>query len=339
MNKIEKVLQRRLLGTGSSSLEVSSLGYGCMGLNYHRGNQKLDRKTMQQLVHEAVERGVNFFDTAETYGPFTNEELVGELLAPFRNKVAIATKFGFRYRDGVVTGLGSRPEQIRRAAEGCLKRLNMEAIDLFYQHRFDPDVQIEEVAGAVKDLIKEGKVKYFGLCEVSPDTIRRAHAVQPLTAVQSEYSLMWREPERDVLPVLEALGIGFVPYSPMNRGFLSGTLDEHTKFDADNDNRSSLPRFTPAAMKANRIFTETLIAFGKAHGATAAQVALAWLLAKKPWIVPIPGTTKMGHLDENLRAADLTLTVEDMQALESAVAEIEIVGDRYPAKEQKQVAR
>lgn len=264
------VLQRRLLGAGSSSLAVSALGFGCMGLNYHRGNQRFDRKAMHQLLHQAVECGVNFFDTAETYGPFTNEALVGELLAPFRNQVMIATKFGFQYSGGVVTGICSRPEQIRRAAEGCLKRLNIEVIDLFYQHRFDPDVPIEEVAGAVKDLIKEGKVRRFGLSEVNSETIRRAHAVQTLTAIQSEYSLMWREIGRDVLPVLEELGIGFVPYNPMNRGFLSGTLNEYTKFDSDNDNRNSLPRFTPEAMKANLVFVETLNEFGKTHGATAA---------------------------------------------------------------------
>ena len=280
-----------------------------------------------------------FFDTAETYGPFTNEELVGEGLAPFRNELVISTKFGFNYEGSAVTGLNSRPERIRWVAEESLKRLKIEVIDLFYQHRFDPNVPIEDVAGTVKDLIQEGKVRNFGLCEVGPQTIRRAHAVQPLTAIQSEYSLMWREPEKDVLPVLEELGIGFVPYSPINRGFLGGTLNEHTRFDSGNDNRNILPRFTPEAMRANMALVEALNEFGRTRGATSAQVALAWLLVRKPFMVPIPGTTKLAHLEENLRAADLTLIADDLSELEIAVSEIKIVGDRYPAEQQKQVGR
>lgn len=326
------VSARRKLGT----LEVSALGFGCMGMNYHRGPSP-DRKAMIKLAHQVVERGVTFFDTAETYGPFINEELVGEALAPFRNKLVISTKFGFNHEGGVRTGPNSRPERIRKVAEESLKRLRIESIDLFYQHRFDPNVPIEDVAGTVKDLIREGKVKHFGLCEVSAETIRRAHAVQPITAVQSEYSLMWREPEKNVLPALEELGIGFVPYSPLNRGFLGGSLNEYTRFDSGNDNRNTLPRFTSEAMRANLAIVEVLNKFGRTRGATSAQVALAWLLAQKPWIVPIPGTTKLAHLEENLRAADLTFAPDELRELDLGLSKIKIVGDRYPPDQEKQV--
>lgn len=331
-----RLTKRRRLGSGEHSLEVSTLGFGCMGMNYHRGPSP-DRKAMIKLAHQVVERGVTFFDTAETYGPFINEELTGEALAPFRKNLVISTKFGFDHQGGVATGPNSRPERIRQAAEESLKRLNIEVIDLFYQHRFDPKVPIEDVAGTVKDLIREGKVKHFGLCEVSAQTIRRAHAVQPLTAVQSEYHLMWREPEKEVLPVLEELGIGFVPYSPINRGFLGGALNEHTRFDSGNDNRDTLPRFTPAAMRANLAVVEALNRFGRTRGATSAQVALAWLLAQKSWIAPIPGTTKLAHLEENLRAADLILSAGEIREIERALSAINIVGERYPAAQQIQV--
>ncbi len=289
--------KRRTLGSGKSSLEVSALGLGCMGMSYSRGPAP-DRKAMIALIRKAVEFGVTLFDTAEVYGPFINEELVGEALFPFRKEVIITTKFGHsivngKHQEGA---LNSRPERIRQVAEESLKRLQSESIDLFYQHRFDPTVPIEDVAGTVKELIREGKVKHFGLCEVGSQTIRRAHAVQPLTAVQSEYSLMWRTPEAEVLPTLEELGIGFVPYSPLGRGYLAGGLNEHTKFDSRTDNRATLPRFTPKALKANRVLVDLLIEFGEQKGATSGQVALAWLLAQKPWIVPIPGTTKLAHL-------------------------------------------
>ncbi len=329
--------KRRVLGSGENSLTVSALGFGCMGMNYHRGAHP-DRKAMIALTRKAVELGVTLFDTAEVYGPLVNEELVGEALSPFRNEVAISTKFGFNIENGKqLPGHNSRPEHIRQAAEGSLKRLGIETIDLFYQHRFDPNVPIEDVAGAVKDLIQQGKVRHFGLCEVGSETIRRAHAVQAVTAVQSEYHLMWREPEKDVLPALEELGIGFVPYSPINRGFLGGALNEYTRFDAGNDNRNTLPRFTPQAMRANMAIVETLNEFGRTRGATSAQIALAWLLAKKPWMVPIPGTTKLAHLEENLGAAELTFTADEIRELESAVSKIRIVGDRYPAEQQQQV--
>jgi len=331
-------IQRRILGSGESSLEVSALGFGCMGMNYHRGPHP-DRKAMVALAHRAVERGVTLFDTAETYGPFINEELVGEALSPFRNELVISTKFGFNYDGNRVTGLNSRPERVRKVAEESLKRLKMDVIDLFYQHRLDPDVPIEDVAGTVKDLIQEGKVKHFGLCEVGQQTIRRAHAVQPLTAVQSEYSLMWREPETDVLPALEELGIGLVPYSPINRGFLGGALNEYTRFDSGNDNRATLPRFAPEAMRANLVLVERLNELGRTRGATSAQVALAWLLAQKPWIVPIPGTTKLAHLEENVRALDLKLTADELREIDSVVSAIEIAGDRYPPEQQRQVER
>lgn len=321
------------------SWEVPALGFGVMGMNHHRGLHP-DRKAMIALLHQAVERGVTLFDTAEIYGPFSNEELAGEALYPYRNQVAVTTKFGHSIVDGKPTGgVNSRPEHIRKVAEASLKRLRLDTIELFYQHRFDPEVPIEDVAGAVKDLIQEGKVKRFGLCEVGPETIRRAHAVLPVTAVQSEYHLMWREPEAEVLPVCEELGIGFVPYSPLNRGFLGGDISEYTRFDSGNDNRDKLPRFTPEAMRTNLAIVEELNRFGRTRGATSAQVSLAWLLAKKPWIVPIPGTTKLAHLDENLKAADFTFGADEVRELEAAVSKIKIVGDRYPASEQKKISR
>ncbi len=330
--------KRRLLGSEQSKLEVSALGFGCMGLNYNRGTG-LDRHSSIKLLHQAFEYGVILFDTAETYGPFTNEELVGEALQPFRSKILIASKFGFNHEKGKATGLNSRPEHIRKAVDGSLKRLRTDVIDLLYQHRFDPAVPIEEVAGAVKELIHAGKVRHFGLCEVGPETIRRAHKVQPITAIQSEYHLMWREPENTVLPICKELGIGFVPYSPINRGFLCGELNEQTKFDSGNDNREKLPRFTSEAMKANLTLVEVLDQFGAVRGMTSAQVALAWLLAKQPWIVPIPGTTKLHHLEENLKSTSFDFTVDEIQELEDAVAKIRIVGDRYPADEQKKISR
>ncbi|WP_201755994.1 aldo/keto reductase [Corallococcus silvisoli] len=321
-------------------MEVSALGFGCMGLNHHRGVAP-ERSAMIALIRQAVERGVTLFDTAEVYGPFINEELAGEALAPYRGRVWVTTKFGHRIVDGkhLEGQMNSRPDGIRKAAEASLKRLRVEAIDLYYQHRVDPEVPIEDVAGVVKDLIQEGKVKRFGLCEVGAQTIRRAHAVQPVTAVQSEYSLMWREPENGVLPVLEELGIGFVPYSPLNRGFLGGALNEYTRFDSGNDNRNTLPRFTPEAMRANTAIVETLSRFGRSRGATPAQVALAWLLARKPWIVPIPGTTKLARLEENLRAAEMKLTPDELRDLEAAVSKVEIVGARYPVEQQRQVGQ
>ena len=327
-------MQKRKLG--NSNLEVSALGLGCMGMSYHRGPAP-DRNAMITLIRKAVELGVTFFDTAQVYGPFINEELVGEALLPFRDEVVIATKFGHNFENGNPTGLNSRPEHILQVAEGSLKRLKSETIDLFYQHRFDPDVPIEEVAGTVKDLIQQGKVKHFGLCEVSAETIRRAHAIQPVAAVQSEYSLMWRQPEEDVLPTLEKLGIGFVPYSPLGRGYLSGTLNEHTKFDSGNDNRATLPRFTAEAMKANRVLVDLLNAIGQRKGATSSQIALAWVLSQKPWIVPIPGTTKLERLEGNLRSADVEFTADESHDLNHAVSNLRLQGDRYPTEQAKLV--
>jgi aryl-alcohol dehydrogenase-like predicted oxidoreductase len=327
-------MQKRKLG--NSNLEVSTIGLGCMGMSYHRGPVP-EWSAMIELIRTAVKLGVTFFDTAQVYGPFINEELVGEALFPFRKDVVIATKFGHNFENGKPTGLNSRPEQIRQVAEESLKRLKSESIDLFYQHRFDPDVPIEDVAGTVKDLIQQGKVKHFGLCEVSAQTICRAHAVQPLTAVQSEYSLMWRQPDEEVLPTLEKLGIGFVPYSPLGRGYLSGALNEQTKFDSRNDNRAALPRFTAEAMKANRVLVDLLNEFGQRKRATVSQVALAWVLSQKPWIVPIPGTTKLERLEENLRSADLEFTSEEWRDLNHAVSRIKLQGDRYPAEEEKRV--
>ncbi|MFJ4143624.1 aldo/keto reductase [Pseudomonas sp. NPDC089734] len=314
-----------------NSLEVSALGLGCMGMSANYGPAG-DRREMIALIHEALERGVNFFDTAEVYGPFVNEELVGEALAPFRDRVIIATKFGFdldpvtRQRSG---GLNSRPEHIKAVAEASLKRLGIDAIDLFYQHRVDPAVPIEEVAGAVKDLIAEGKVKHFGLSEPGIETIRRAHAVQPVTAVQSEYSLFWREPERELLPVLEALGIGFVPFSPLGAGFLTGKIDESTQFDLT-DFRNLVPRFSPEARKANLALVEVVKSVAEQTRSTPAQIALAWLLAQKPWIVPIPGTTKSHRLEENLGAVDLVLTSQDLDRIDREVSRIQVQGERLP---------
>ncbi len=322
----------RTRALGSSGLTVSAIGLGCMGLNHHRGPAG-DRNEMIALVRAAVERGVTFFDTAEVYGPFTNEELVGEALAPFRNKVVIATKFGFDLsgadtRPGAA-GVNSRPEQIKKAVEGSLKRLKVETIDLLYQHRVDPNVPIEEVAGTVKELIAAGKVKHFGLSEAGVGTIRKAHAVQPVTALQSEYSLWWRKPEQEVIPTLEELGIGFVPYSPLGKGFLTGKIEQERKFDST-DFRSKLPRFTPEALKANQAVVDLLGRIGQQKKATPAQIALAWLLAQKPWMAPIPGTTKMARLEENIGAVAIRLTAEDLREIDEAAAKITVEGDRYP---------
>jgi aryl-alcohol dehydrogenase-like predicted oxidoreductase len=325
---MQKQIGKRKLGSGKQSLEVSAFGLGCMGMSYHRGPAP-DRKLMISLIRQAVELGVTFFDTAEVYGPFINEELLGEAIAPLRNDVVIATKFGFNIQNGTIAGMNGRPEHIRKVAEESLKRLRIDTIDLFYQHRSDPDVPIEDVAGEVKDLIQKGKVKNFGLCEVDAQTIRRAHAVQPLTAIQSEYSLMWKQPEVEILPVCEELGIGFVPYSPLGRGYLTGTLNEQTKFYAANDNRASLPRFTPEAMKANSSILDVINAFGQPKGLTSAQVALVWLLAQKPWIVPIPGTTKLAHLQEYVDAAELRFSKEELINLNESISRIKIQGDRY----------
>ena len=322
-------MQKRKLG--KSGLEVSALGLGCMGMSFSYGPPK-DKQEMTSLLRAAVERGVTFFDTAEVYGPFTNEELVGEALAPFRGQVVTATKFGFKLRpDGAPgwVGLDSRPDHIKRVAETSLKRLKADAIDLFYQHRVDPDVPIEDVAGAVKDLIQEGKVKHFGLSEAAARTIRRAHAVQPVTAVQSEYSLWTRGPEQEVLPALEELGIGFVPYSPLGKGFLTGKITEDTTFDSS-DFRNTLPRFTPEARKANQALVDLLGKIAERKQATPAQIALAWLLARKPWIVPIPGTTKLARLEENIGAAAIELTPDDLRDIDSAASKITVQGARYP---------
>ena len=316
---------------GKSNLEVSAIGLGCMGMSFSYGPPK-DKQEMTSLLRAAVDRGVTFFDTAEVYGPFTNEELVGEALSPFQGKVVIATKFGFRLKpngEPGFVGLNSRPERIKEVAEASLKRLRVDAIDLFYQHRVDPEVPIEEVAGAVNDLIKKGKVKHFGLSEAGAKTIRRAHAVQPVAAVQSEYSLWTRGPEAEVLPTLEELGIGFVPYSPLGKGFLTGKMDENTKLGSS-DFRSTLPRFTPEAMKANQALVDLLAGIAAQKKATPAQIALAWLLAQKPWIVPIPGTTKLHRLDENIGAVAVELTADDLREIESAASKITVHGNRYP---------
>jgi len=322
-------MQKRKLG--KSNLEVSAIGLGCMGMSFSYPPFP-DRQEMVSLIRTAVEGGVTFFDTAEVYGPFTNEELVGEALAPFKGKVAIATKFGFRPASGGEprwSELDSRPQHIREVAEGSLNRLKVDVIDLFYQHRVDPNVPIEDVAGAVKELIREGKVRHFGLSEASAQTIRRAHAVQPVTAVQSEYSLWWREPEAEVLPTLEKLGIGFVPFSPLGKGFLTGKIDEKTEFDSS-DFRNLVPRFTPEARKANQALVDLLGSVARRKKATPAQIALAWLLAQKPWIVPIPGTTKASRLEENMGAAAIELTPEDLREIDSAAAKISVQGARYP---------
>jgi len=328
------MLKRRL---GDSGLEVSALGLGCMGMSFGFGPAS-DKEEMISVIRSAVDRGVTFFDTAEVYGPFTNEELVGEALAPVRSRVVIATKFGFRIEGGKQAGLDSRPAHVKQVAEASLKRLRTDVIDLFYQHRVDPEVPIEDVAGAVKELIREGKVKYFGLSEAGVGTIRRAHAVQPVTALQSEYSLWWREPEAEVLPTLEELGIGFVPFSPLGKGFLTGQIDEKTTFDKT-DFRNVVPRFTPEARKANLAFVEMLRRIAEAKKATPAQIALAWLLAQKPWIVPIPGTRKLTRLDENLGAERLLLTPEDIREIDEGAAQITVHGARYPEHLQKLVGR
>jgi aryl-alcohol dehydrogenase-like predicted oxidoreductase len=321
-------MQKRKLG--NSNLEVSAIGLGCMGMSFGYGPAG-DKKEMISVIRSAVERGVTFFDTAEVYGPFTNEELVGEAIAPFRGQVVIATKFGWKLdpNSGKQVGLDSRPEHIRQVAEGSLKRLRTDVIDLFYQHRVDPDVLIEDVAGAVKDLIQEGKVKHFGLSEAGVQTIRRAHAVQPVTAVQSEYSLWWRAPEAEVLPALEELGIGFVPFSPLGKGFLTGKINENTTFDSS-DFRNILPRFTPEARKANQALVDLLGKIAERKRATPAQLALAWLLAQKPWIVPIPGTTKLARLEENIGAVAIELTSDDLREIDSAASKITVQGARYP---------
>ena len=324
---------------GKSGLEVSALGLGCMGLSFGLG-PAVDKKDGIALIRAAVERGVTFFDTAEVYGPFTNEELVGEALAPFRDRVKIATKFGFKIdpSTGKQAGLDSRPEYIREVAEASLKRLKTDAIDLFYQHRVDPKVPIEEVAGAVKELIQQGKVKHFGLSEAGVQTIRRAHKVQPVTALQSEYSLWWREPEAEVMPTLEELGVGFVPFSPLGKGFLTGKIDEKTTFDSS-DFRNIVPRFSPEARKANQAVVDLLGRIAEQKKATLAQIALAWLLAQKPWIVPIPGTTKVSRLEENLEAVNIKLTTDDLREIDSAASEIKVEGARYPEHLQKMVGR
>ena len=322
-------MQKRTLG--KSNLEVSALGLGCMGMTFAYGPAP-DRREMIALLRSAVDRGVTFFDTAEVYGPFNNEELVGEALSPFRGRVAIATKFGFKLDPNGGPrwiGLDSRPEHIKEVAEASLKRLRVDAIDLFYQHRVDPDVPIEDVAGAVKDLIQQGKVRHFGLSEAGPQTIRRAHAVQPVTAVQSEYSLWTRGPEAEVLPTLEALGVGFVPYSPLGRGFLTGKINENTTFDST-DFRSTLPRFTLEARKANQALIDLLGTIAGRKKATPAQIALAWLLAQKPWIVPIPGTTKLGRLEENIGAVSVQLTPDDLRDIDGAASQVAVQGARYP---------
>jgi aryl-alcohol dehydrogenase-like predicted oxidoreductase len=320
-------MQERKLG--NSNLEVSALGLGCMGMSYGYG-PAADKQEMISLIRTAVERGITFFDTAEAYGPFKNEELVGEALAPFRAQVVIATKFGFKFGPkGEQSGTDSRPEHIKEVAEASLKRLKTDTIDLFYQHRVDPDVPIEDVAGAVKDLIQEGKVKHFGLSEAGMQTLRRAHAVQPVTALQSEYSLWWRKPEVEVLPTLEELGIGFVPFSPLGKGFLTGKIDENTTFDSS-DFRNIVPRFTPEARKANQALVDLLRSIGERKNATPAQLALAWLLAQKPWIVPIPGTTKLNRLDENIGAVSVELSSDDLREIDIAASKIEVQGARYP---------
>src|SRR5262245_27012768 len=330
-------MQKRKLG--KSNLEVSAIGLGCMGMSFSYGPPK-DRREMTTLFQSAVDRGVTFFDTAEVYGPYINEELVGEALAPFREQVAIATKFGFRLdpETGKQAGLNSRPERIKEVAEASLTRLRIETINLLYQHRVDPDVPIEDVAGAVKQLIQEGKVRHFGLSEAGVNVIRRAHAVQPVSALQSEYSLWWREPEAEIIPTLEELGIGFVPFSPLGKGFLTGQIDDRTTFDSS-DFRNVVPRFTPDNRKANQAMVDLLRDIGARKKATPAQIALAWILARKPWIVPIPGTTKLARLEENLAAVTVELTAADLRDIESAASEITVQGARYPEHLQRRIDR
>jgi pyridoxine 4-dehydrogenase len=328
-------MEKRIVG--KTGLEVSAIGLGCMGLSFGYG-PAVDKQTGINLIRAAVERDVTFFDTAEVYGPFTNEELVGEALAPFRKDVKIATKFGFKIENGRNMGLDSRPEHIKQVAEASLKRLKTDVIDLFYQHRVDDQVPIEEVAGAVKDLIQQGKVKHFGLSEAGAKTIRRAHAVQPVAALQSEYSLFWREPEKQIIPTLEELGIGFVPFSPLGKGFLTGAIDKNTQFDK-NDFRNVVPRFTPENREANQAVVDLVSEFAKQTRATPAQIALSWILAQKPWMVPIPGTTKVHRLEENLGAVEVDLTPKDVQQLDEASAKIALQGERYPENLLKLVGR
>ena len=331
-------MQKRKLG--NSNLEVSAIGLGCMGMSFSYGPPK-DKQEMISLLRTAVERGITFFDTAEVYGPYTNEDLLGEALSPLRDQVVIATKFGFNLNpDGSPgwQGLNSQPDHIKQVAEASLKRLKTDVIDLFYQHRVDPNVPIEDTAGAVKDLIQQGKVKHFGLSEAGVQTIRRAHAVQPVTALQSEYSLWWRKPEAEVIPTLEELGIGLVTYSPLGKGFLTGTINENTQLGSS-DFRSTLPRFTPEAMKANRAFVDLLGTIANQKNATPAQIALAWLLAQKPWLVPIPGTTKLPRLDENIGALTVELTSDDLQEIDSAASKITVQGARYPEKLEQMTGR
>jgi len=332
---METKIQKRKLG--NSGLEVSAIGLGCMGMSFGYGTIS-DEKEMIALIRSAVESGVTFFDTAEVYGPYINEELVGKALEPFKGKVAIATKFGFNFQEGVNTGLNSRPENIKKVAEASLKRLRIDAIDLFYQHRVDPNVPIEDVAGAVKDLIQEGKVKHFGLSEAGVQIIRRAHVVQPVTALQSEYSLWWREPEDEIIPTLEELGIGFVPFSPLGKGFLTGKMDQNTTFDSK-DFRSSVPRLSPENLKANMAFVDLVAAFAQRKNATAAQIALAWVLAQKPWFVPIPGTTKMHRLHENLGASAIEFTADELQEINTASGKIAVHGERYSGGSAKLINR
>lgn len=322
---------------GKSGLEVSALGLGCMGMSFGYGPAG-EKNEMISVIRAAVERGVTFFDTAEVYGPFTNEELVGEALAPFRREVVIATKFGFRIENGKQAGLDSRPGHIKEVADASLQRLKTDVIDLFYQHRVDPEVPIEDVAGALQELIRQGKVKHFGLSEAGAQTIRRAHAVQPVAALQSEYSLWWREPEQEIIPTLQELGIGFVPFSPLGKGFLTGKIDENTKFDST-DFRNVVPRFTPEARKANHAVVDLVKNMAQRKKSTPAQIALAWVLAQKPWIVPIPGTTKLHRLEENLGAVDLQLTPSDLQEIDSAASKITVQGARYPEHLQRMVGR
>ena len=327
--------QQRTLGTGVHSLKVSALGLGCTGMSWNRTFVP-DRKEMIVLIRKAYEMGVTLFDTAEAYGPFVNEELVGEAIAPFRKEITLCSKFGFKIENGKMTGgFDSRPEHIRSVVEHSLKSLKTDVIDLFYQHRVDPNVPMEDVAGTVKELIKEGKVKHFGLSEAGADSIRKAHSIQPITALQTEYSLMTREPENEVLKVCEELGIGFVPYSPLCRAYLTGYINERTKYDPANDNRPNLPRYQPEAVKANWVMIDVLTQFGNQRGLTAAQVALAWLSAQKPWIVPIPGTTKLAHLQENLWSADFKFTPDELMTFNEAISKIKIVGDRYPTPQTK----
>ena len=328
-------MQKRLLG--KSGLEVSTIGLGCMGLSYAYGEPPSKADGMK-LLREAFDRGVTFFDTAEMYGPFTNEELLGEALAPFRNEVVIATKFGFKIENGKQAGLDSRPEHIKDVAEASLRRLRTDRIDLFYQHRVDPNVPIEDVAGAINDLIGEGKVNHWGLSEAGVETIRKANAVQPVTALQNEYSLWWRKPEEEVLPELERLGIGFVPFSPLGRGFLTGKIDESTSFN-ETDFRNTLPRFTPEARKTNQALVDLLARIAEKKDATPAQIALAWLLVQKPWIAPIPGTTKVDRLEENIRAVDIELTADDLGEINEAASNITVEGNRYPPELEKTVGR